>query len=153
MDLGGGRHEGSAAEACATKSPAAYHTIRVPLKPAYPGHAHDLGAATVHALEAVAVRRAAGDLLLELGRVPHHVDGLVHVKIRLSVERRKTEQVLLGLLVAALAHKPPRGFRCEEDANAEGNGPHPLQGIGHAPCPVRRVANLGLDDADANNLL
>lgn len=117
-----------------------------------PGHAHNLGAAAVDALEAVPVGGAGGDLLLERGGVDHHGHGLVGVKVGLAVQAGQAQQRLLGLLGLAAADQPPGRLGRKVDGDEERQGPHPLQAVRDAVCPLVVALQHGVDDADANLL-
>lgn len=84
-----------------------------------PDHADDLGPSEVHSLEAVQVRRAARDFLLERRRVHHHGDRLVGVKVGLAVERSQTEQGLLRVVDPSLSYEPPGTLGGQQDPDEQ----------------------------------
>lgn len=117
-----------------------------------PDHADNLRAAQIHSLEAVPVGGAGCDLLLQGGRVDHHGDRLVGVKVGLAVQAGQAEQGMLGILGLALADKPPGGFGSEVDGDEERERPHPLKTVGDAVCPLVVALQHGEDDSDTDFL-
>lgn len=82
----------------------------------------------------------------------HHGDRLIGIKVGLAVQARQPQQRLLGLVRLSLADQPPRRLGGEEDADAERDGPHPLQGVGDTVGPLVVALEHGAQHADANLL-
>lgn len=106
----------------------------------------NLGAAKIGALEAVDVACSALRCLLKLVGVDHHGDSLVGVEVLLLVAAGEADERLLGVVEALLADEPPGRLRGEEDADDEGDGPHPLKGKGNLVSPLVGTA----DDTSKN---
>ena len=79
----------------------------------------------VDTLEKLQKTGVAG-ILLKIDGTTHHGNGLlIGLEERLVYE---TTHRLRGLLVLALASKPPGGFGCQEDKDGERSREHPLEG-------------------------
>lgn len=84
--------------------------------------------------------------------VAHHVNRLVGVEVGLAIQRSQSKKTLLGILIAALPHKPPRRFGGKQNTDKEGNGPNPLQSPGKTETPFSGTVDLGANDTDADDL-
>lgn len=82
----------------------------------------------------------------------HHRNRLIRIEIRLSLRIRQPIQTLLGLFILSPPDEPPRAFRRKQDETTEDGRPHQLKVVrelpGHVVCP----AELGFNDADADDL-
>lgn len=72
-----------------------------------PDGAHNLSPAQIRALEAIQVAGASGDFLLESGRVLHHVNRFVDVKVGLPITRCDSAQGFPGLFDLSFTDEPP----------------------------------------------
>lgn len=117
-----------------------------------PDHAHNLGSAQIHTLEAIPVRCTSSNLLFQGGGVYHHGNGLISIEISLLVLAGKTQQRLLGLVRLALTDEPPGRLRCKVDTNEQRQWPHPLQTIGDAIRPFIIALQHGVNYANADFL-
>lgn len=82
----------------------------------------------------------------------HHGDGLVRVKVGVVGGGGQTLQGLLGVFVAALADQPPRRLGSKGNQDKQRHGPHPLQAVRDAICPLVVAVEHGEQDANANLL-
>lgn len=105
----------------------------------HPDHGGDFGAAEIGLAQAVEIAGSDGGFLFEFIGVHHHGDGLGRVEIGVASAGKAAESAF-GVLEAAVADEPPGGLGREEDADHEGDGPHPLQGKGNSVAPLVGIA-------------
>ncbi|KAJ8108978.1 hypothetical protein OPT61_g7795 [Boeremia exigua] len=117
-----------------------------------PGHADNLSAAQINALEAVHVGGALGNLLFQSSGVHHHGNCLFGIKVRLAVQASESEERLLRVFETALADEPPWALGCQKDADHERHRPHPLQSVGDAVRPLVLAVDQGANHTYADEL-